>query len=183
MGVLFNADGYLISPLSLDPSIGDFTIEAVVQSNLGAADSVILANQDGTGIGRSNLVVNAAGTYTTFSGGATTSSGVTYTDGGFDHIILTFDQSAVGGGVDPTFRFYINGEEAGTSLNVPEPATGNWVVGANKNLATQLFSGIVDELVVYDKRLDDPDGDGDAADSVVGTHYKEFLSHTDTVVS
>ena len=180
----FFGDGAIVTPLDLDPSLGDFTIEAVVKSETAIGDMVILANQDGTlGPGRSNLVVNFARTYTSFSGGATTSSGVSVTEGGFDHVILTYDASAAANGVDPTFRFYVNGIEAGTSLIVPEAANGNWVIGANKVLTTQLFNGWVDELAVYDKRLDDLNGDGDLADSRVSAHYKGYLEDADTLVS
>ena len=140
----FNGDGYLVSPLGLDTSIGDFTIEAIIKRTAGVPEGVVIANQDGNlGPGRSNLVVNGAGFITTFSGGATTNSGVINTGESFDHIILTFDQSAVAEGVDPTFRFFINGAEAGTGTAIPEAANGSWVIGANKILTTQFFNGIV----------------------------------------
>jgi hypothetical protein len=182
-GVTFNRDGYLVSPLNLDPSIGDFTIEAIIKSDDNpVAEGVVIANQDGDiGTGRSNLIVNLGGFFTTFAGGATTNSGVTNTEDGFDHIVLTFDQSAVGGGVDPTFRFYINGVEAGTGTAVPEAANGRWVIGANKNLLSQFFSGVVDDVAIYGTRLDDPDGDGDISDSKVGEHFKGFLSDSITL--
>lgn len=184
LGALFNGDASIITPLLLDPSVGDFTIEAVVQANPSAGDIVVLSNQDGTlGPGRSNLVINPARSYTTFAGGSTTNSGVSVSDGRFDHIVLTFDQSAVAGGVDPTFRFYINGIEAGTSRIVPEAANGGWVIGANKILTTQFYSGIIDEIAIYDTRLDDPDGDGDLLDSRVTAHYKEFLADSETLVN
>lgn len=184
LGALFKGDGSIMTPLLLDPSIGDFTIEAVIQAGTSAADAVIVANQDGTlGTGRSNLVVNANRQVTSFSGGATTNSGVTASDDGFDHIILTYDQSAVADGVDPTFRFYINGVEAGTNLAVAEPANGNWVIGSNKVPTSQLFSGLIDEIAIYDKRLDDPNGDGDLADSRTGAHHKEFLADSETLVT
>lgn len=183
-GVLFNGDGSILTPLLLDPSVGDFSIEAVVQAGTSELEGVILANQDGTaGPGRSNLVVNVARQYTSFSGGVTTNSGVSAMEGAFDHIILTYDQSAVANGVDPTFRFYVNGVAAGTGMSVAEAANGNWVIGSNKNLTTQLFAGIIDEIAVYGKRLDDPDGDGDTADSLTDAHFKEFIADSETLVT
>ncbi|MGB1889545.1 MAG: LamG-like jellyroll fold domain-containing protein, partial [Akkermansiaceae bacterium] len=147
-------------------------------------EGVVIANQDGDlGPGRSNLVVNGAGFITTFSGGATTNSGVINTGESFDHVILTFDQSAVAEGVDPTFRFFINGAEAGTGTAIPEAANGSWVIGANKILTTQFFNGIVDDVAIYGSRLDDPDGDGDSSDSKIAEHYKGFLSDSITVGS
>lgn len=184
LGALFNGDESILTPLILDPSIGDFTIEAIVQITTSAGEMVLIANQDGdAGTGRSNIVVNANQRFTSFSGGATTNSGVTTTEDGFDHVVLTYDQSAAAGGVDPTFRFYINGVEAGTSLAIAEPANGNWVIGSNKVPTSQLFSGLIDEVAVYGTRLDDPDGDGDLADSRIGAHYKEYLADSLTLAT
>ena len=182
--VTFNGDGYLVSPLNLDTSVGDFTIEAIIKRTAGAPEGVVIANQDGNlGPGRSNLVVNGGGLITTFSGGATTNSGIINTGEDFDHVILTFDQSAVAEGVDPTFRFFINGAEAGTGTAIPEAANGSWVIGANKILTTQFFNGVVDDVAIYESRLDDPNGDGDSSDSKIGEHYKGFLSDSITVGS
>ena len=182
--VTFNGDGYLVSPLNLDTSVGDFTIEAIIKRTAGAPEGVVIANQDGNlGPGRSNLVVNGAGFITTFSGGTTTNSGVINLGESFDHVILTFDQSAVVEGVEPTFRFFINGAEAGTGNAIPEAANGSWVIGANKVLTTQFFNGVVDDVAIYGSRLDDPDGDGDSSDSKIGEHYKGFLSDSITVGS
>ena len=182
--VTFNGDGYFISPLNLDTSIGDFTIEAIMKRTAGAPEGVLVANQDGNlGPGRSNLLVNGGGFITTFSGGATTNSGVINSGEAFDHVILTFDQSAVVEGMDPTFRFFINGVEAGTGTAIPEAANGSWVIGANKVLTTQFFNGVVDDVAIYGSRLDDPDGDGDSSDSKIGEHYKGFLSDSITVES
>lgn len=183
LGVLFNGDGSLLTPLLLDPSVGDFTIEAVIRADepLGAT-SVVVANQDGAGLGRSNLLVNGDRSITTFSGGATTSSNSFATEESFDHVVLTYDQSASAIG-ETTFRFWINGEEAGIGDRVAESANGNWVIGSHKNQGSSFFRGVIDEVAIYDKRLDDPDGDGDSSDSRVSAHFKEYLADTDTVVS
>ncbi|MDB4428716.1 LamG domain-containing protein [Akkermansiaceae bacterium] len=147
--VTFNGDGYLISPLNLDTSVGDFTIEAIIKRTAGASEGVVIANQDGDlGPGRSNLVVNGGGFVTTFSGGSTTNSGVINTGEAFDHVILTFDQSAVAEGVDPTFRFFINGAEAGTGTAIPEAANGSGYDGVGGDSARTLafwFKGDLDQ--------------------------------------
>ena len=182
--VTFNGDGYLVSPLNLDTSVGDFTIEAIIKRTPGAPEGVVIANQDGNlGPGRSNLLFNRGGFITTFSGGATTNSGIINTGESFDHVILTFDQSVVAEGLDPTFRFFINGVEAGTGTAIPEAANGSWVIGANKILTTQFFNGVVDDVAIYGSRLDDPNGDGDSSDSKIGEHYKGFLSDSITLGS
>ena len=184
LAALFNADGSLLTPLVLDPSVGDFSMEAIIRADSpGAAGTVVLANQDGTaGPGRSNLVVNGNRAITTYIGGATLLSGRTATDGGFDHLLVTYDQSAVAGGVDPTIRIFVNGEETATGLFVAEPANGGWVIGSHKSQASQFFSGLIDEVAIYDKRLDDPNGDGDVSDSRVSVHFKEYLADSETLI-
>ena len=37
-GALFNRDGAIVTPLLLDPTVGDFTIEAVVRADGGAEE-------------------------------------------------------------------------------------------------------------------------------------------------
>ena len=184
LAALFNADGSLLTPLVLDPSVGDFSMEAIIRADSpGAAGTVVLANQDGTaGPGRSNLVVNGNRAITTYIGGATLLSGRTATDGGFDHLLVTYDQSAVAGGVDPTIRIFVNGEETATGLFVAESANGGWVIGSHKSQASQFFSGLIDEVAIYDKRLDDPNGDGDVSDSRVSAHFKEYLADSETLI-
>ena len=185
LAAAFNADGSLLTPLVLDPSVGDFSMEAIIRvDSLGAAGTVVLANQDGTaGLGRSNLVVNGNRAITTYIGGATVLSGRTATDGVFDHLLVTYDQSAVVGGVDPTIRIFVNGEETATGFFVAEPANGGWVIGSHKSQASQFFSGLIDEVAIYDKRLDDPNGDGDVSDSRVSVHFKEYLADSETLVN
>ncbi|MDB4296856.1 LamG domain-containing protein, partial [Akkermansiaceae bacterium] len=184
LAALFNTDGSILTPLLLDPSVGDFTIEAIVRADSPEpAGSVVVSNQDGTGgPGRSNLVVDGGRRITTYIGGLTVLSGRTATVDSFDHIIATYDQSAAGGG-DPTIRIFINGEETGSGTLVAEAANGGWVIGSHKSQASQFFSGIIDEVAIYGKRLDDPNGDGDVSDSRVTAHFKEYLADSDTVIN
>ncbi|MGJ8695203.1 MAG: LamG-like jellyroll fold domain-containing protein [Verrucomicrobiaceae bacterium] len=183
-GVQFNADGALVTPLMFDPSAGDFTLEAVVRTgDLGVLEGIIFSNQDGSsGPGRSDLLVNLQREFTTYVGGATSFSGIPVTEDGYDLVMLTYDQSAAGSG-EPTLRFYVNGVEAGAGTRTAEPANGSWVIGAHKGLASQFFVGVVDDVAFFDKRLDDPDGDGDTADSRISAHYKGFLADAETLVT
>lgn len=185
LAALFNSDGSILTPLTLDPSVGDFSIEAIIRSDTPAVGgTVVVANQDGdAGPGRSNLVVNADYSITAFIGGATTPSSQRATANRFDHLVVTYDQSAAAGGVDPTIRIFVNGVETGSSSTVAESANGGWVIGSNKTQVVQFFSGLIDEVSIYDKRLDDPDGDGDVSDSRLTAHFKEYLTDSDTVVN
>ncbi len=179
-GIRMNGDTFLVTPITLDPSAGDFTIEAIVKTDPAFLNGVILSNEDGAGgIGRSNLLVNPSGSYTSFVGGATTDSGRTFSPDQFDHLILTYDPAGAGGA---TLRFYVNGEPAGTSTLTPEFANGNWLIGSNKNRTVQFFAGIIDEIAIYDKRLDDPNGDDDEGDSRVTAHFREFIAGSDTLI-
>lgn len=179
-GIRLNGDTFLVTPITLDPSAGDFTIEAIVQVDPVLLNGVILSNEDGAGgVGRSNLLVDPSGIYTSFVGGATTNSGRTFSPDQFDHLILTYDPAGAGGA---TLRFYVNGQPAGTSTLTPEFASGNWLIGANKNRAVQFFAGVIDEIAIYDKRLDDPNGDDDESDSRVTAHFREFVAESDTLI-
>ena len=54
--VLFNGAGSILTPLNLNPSAGDFTIEAIINPTIVPGDAgIIVSNQNGTGVGRSNL--------------------------------------------------------------------------------------------------------------------------------
>ena len=177
--VRFDQDGSILTPLTLDPSLGDFSIEALVNPAFIPVNSgVFVSNQDGAlGTGRSSLLIQMnSGGINSFVGGATTTSGVEAQLGVWYHVILTYDSSAVAGGIDPTIRFYIDGVEAGNSNLVAESADGNWILGAHKSRISQWYRGLLDEVAIYDKRLDDPDGDGDTADSRIADHYNAYLA-------
>lgn len=184
LAAMFNADDAIITPLVFDPSSGDFTLEAIINPNMvPGAIGVILANRNGGGVGRSNLLVSETSQVAAFSGGAPTDSGFYADNGTFYHVVLSYDRSAVGSASDPTFRFYIDGIERDPSMLAVEPANGEWVIGSNKDLITQQYSGLLDEVAIYSRRLDDPDGDGDTSDSRIGAHYGGYLSDSDVLVT
>lgn len=80
-------------------------------------------------------------------------------------------------------RLYVNGELLASSTLVAEFADGGWVIGSHKLQDNSFFNGKIDELSFWDFRLDDPDADGDGADSLVASHYKEYLAAADVLVS
>ena len=174
--VLFNGDGSVLTPLTLDPSSGDFTIEALVNPTHLNNEAVFISNQNGTGLGRSNFIVQInTGAFRSFIGGrGSHSTGLAEVDTWY-HAMLTYDQSAAGG-ADPTIRFYVNGQLEDTSTAVAESANGGWVIGSHKSQASQFYPGLLDEVAFYDKRLDDPNGDGDTSDSRVTAHYNAYLA-------
>ncbi|HJM62882.1 MAG: choice-of-anchor J domain-containing protein [Roseibacillus sp.] len=175
LAALFNGDGGILTPLMFDPSVSDFTIEIVFNPTIIPGDAgIIVSNQNGNGIGRSNLFVHSSANIRSYIGGGATNAGPLFEAEAWYHIILTYDHSAVAGGVDPTIRFYVDGVEQSGSQRVTESASGGWVLGSHKLLDRQFFTGLLDEVAIYDFRLDDPDGDGDTADSRVTPHYDAY---------
>ncbi len=174
----FNGDGAVVTGLTLDPSAGDFSIEAIIRQDGTTVDTqVVVSNQDGGGLGRSNLTLLSdvpanTGTPGSFTGGATTNSGIATEIGEWQHVVLTYES------LTGTIRMFVDGVEGNQGFVTAESAAGNWVIGAHKSATIQFTDGIVDEVAIYDKRLDDPDGDGDPADSRIGAHYAAYLDDT-----
>ena len=175
LAALFNGDDGILTPLRFDPSVGDFSIETVFNPTIIPGDAgIIVSNQNGNGIGRSNLFVHSTANFRSYIGGGPTNAGPLFEAETWYHIILTYDHSAVAGGLDSTIRFYVDGVEQSGSQRVTEPADGGWVLGSHKLLDRQFFTGLLDEVAIYDFRLDDPDGDGDTSDSRVEPHYDAY---------
>ena len=170
----FEGFGSVLTGLTLDPSEGDFTIELFVKPYEIAGTQVMVSNQDGFGTGRSNLLLSTAGEINSFVGGSTSASGAFAEADVWYHVVLTYDADDF-----DTMRFYIDGEEAdGTGTNLVEGADGNWVIGSHKSQGSQFTNAVLDEVAIYNYRLDDPDGDDDTSDSRVQAHYQEYLRET-----
>jgi len=175
---LFQGDAYIVLNLQMNPADSegdgagtgrdDFSIEAVVNVLDHSAVGVLLSQQNGTGTGRSIVTIGAGGNIQSFLGGGNSASTVNAVTNTYYHIVLTYD----GGKGAETIRFYVNGEFAGSSGRIAEPATGDWVVGAHKSLKRQFLNGLVDELAFYNYRLDDPNGDDDTSDSRIAAHFQ-----------
>ena len=138
-----------------------------------AGTQVMISNQDGFGTGRSNLIVGGDGNFNSFLGGSTTASETFAEPDVWYHVVMTYDVD----GPD-TIRFYVDGEPSGVGMNIVEGADGNWVIGSHKSQASQFTNSVLDEVAIYDYRLDDPDGDDDLADSKVASHYQQYLRET-----
>lgn len=159
--------------------LGDFTIEALVSPlEVGRGAQVFLSQKDGTGLGRSNSLINANELYGSFMGGGTTDSARSPEEDVWVHYAMTFD----GDGGSDAVKFYIDGELSGepTSFRpqvngLPESADGDWVIGSHKNEVGQFFIGLLDEIAFYDYRLDDPNGDDDSGDSLIPSHYEALF--------
>lgn len=72
----FAGDASILTALTLDPSLGDFSVEAIINPATLAGTQVFVANQDGGGLGRSVLISVSDGitdgVFRSFIGGAAT---------------------------------------------------------------------------------------------------------------
>ncbi|MCA9216461.1 MAG: PEP-CTERM sorting domain-containing protein [Planctomycetales bacterium] len=133
-----------------DPETGDF-IEVVRDQQ------VYIAQKDGGGLGRSNVLISAQRQPGSFIGGNTTNA--------FDPATSDFLQPeqwyhfVVAANADEDeLYFYVNGEPSELNPQFPgnngiEPADGEWVIGSHKNQGAQFFEGLLDEIAFYDKIL------------------------------
>ncbi len=190
-----NTGGSIVLDLQFNPldpegdgigvGLGDFSLEALVSPfDAAQTNQVFMAQKDGAGLGRSNALISQNGFWGSYMGGGTTDSATAPEEDEWFHYVLSFD----GDGGDDAVKFYINGELSGEPTMLrpevdgkPESATGDWVLGSHKNESSQFFDGLLDEVAFYNYRLDDPDGDNDASDSLIPRHYNALLP--DTTVS
>jgi len=170
-GVSFAGDGSILLDFDVDPSDPqgpnpfDFSIEMFVQST-AVPTQVMAAQQDGGGLGRSNLILTGGGEWGSFIGGSTTTSTITPQADQWYHLVMVYD------GDFEEISYYVDGEEtADPAEQQIEFADGNWVLGSHKNRDSQFVDGILDEVAFYDYRLDDPNGDDDVSDSRVLAHF------------
>ena len=175
--VLFDGNSSIATQLNYDPSVnangdGGFSIEMIIRRNgdIEAAE-VFIAQQNGTGTGRTFININGNAEITSFLGGQTALSTAVLPADTWCHVVFVYDA------VIDQVRFYVDGQPAGsTSGPIAELATGNWIFGSNKDQTTQLLDGLMDEVSIYDSLLDDPNNDGTLDDSKVLSHYEAYLA-------
>ncbi|MEN8871165.1 MAG: LamG-like jellyroll fold domain-containing protein [Akkermansiaceae bacterium] len=178
--IQFNGDGAIVTGLTFDPSTSDFSMEFLIKPDVvGSETRVVISNRDGEGLGRSNASIGANSQINSFAGGITSNSEIQAIPNDWQHVVYTYEDST------DTMRIFVNGVE-GTptvlaNLATPrsvESGNGEWIIGAQKLLSQQFIRGIVDEVAIYDTRLDDPNGDGDSADSRITAHYEAYRDDT-----
>lgn len=136
-------NGQVELSMQLDPSAGDFSIEAIVRFDVTDSNRHIFKQEDGTGTGRSILYRAGNGVLRSYLGGGPTSSSSPVPQGDWHHIVMTVED----GGETDTLRFYIDGQDAGSGTKTIEPADGNWLMGAGTLI------GAIDELAIYTNLL------------------------------
>lgn len=149
-GATFNGTGYIIVDPALNPNGAGFSVEALVCHTTGGTTKIIVSQQDGTGMGRSLLLINADDELASFYGGVTTRSLVTLRAGRWCHVAVTVEEN----GSADEITFYVNGEPTpGGGTVAGEDADGAWVIGSHKGLSDNRHYGAIDEIAVYDRVL------------------------------
>ncbi|HUT46642.1 MAG TPA: LamG-like jellyroll fold domain-containing protein [Sedimentisphaerales bacterium] len=149
-------DDYANIGFALDPSEGPFSVFAWIKG--GAPGQVIISQTDGTGSGETWLGTESS-EGKLMTGLIPPQAGRTaplplvsesiVTDGQWHHIGFVWDGA---------YRFlYVDGAEVAkdtTAQNPPISATGGLYIGAGKTLdAGTFFSGLIDDIRIYDKVL------------------------------
>lgn len=152
-----------------------YSIELLAQADglLSRAQSMV-QQRDGGATGRTLMFVkDGEDEFSSYVGGGQRLSGIAVEPGEVYHVVVVFDEAADGtaGNGTGTVRWYVNGQAGRVHSGVTgEGSTGDLIIGQHKVHDTG-FLGVLDEVALYDYPLDDPDGDGDFADSRIGLHY------------
>ncbi|GAA5129477.1 hypothetical protein JIN84_03390 [Luteolibacter yonseiensis] len=187
-----------------------FSVETVVRRRTGASGNHVLVSQtDVNGVGRAILGISENGTIYSQVGVATpTAEGAPNVpaerkeaDEKLDtdrwaHLVLVVDAGLTGTPGTAEIRWYLDGVKIGSSLDgvnpdgssftkdfILETSNGNWVIGSGKSLSSEFWKGDIDDVAIYPKLLDDPNGDGDVADSTVAGHHSSWYAKTSGIIS
>jgi hypothetical protein len=150
-----DAAGYLDVPFGLDPAASTATFEIWLRPAATLPSSgrqTLLAQRDGTGVGRSWLYIDDAGqdgfgahNLNTLLGGVPISTGEVITAATRYHIVLEVTPGA--------WQLYVNGQAKQGGSVTSEAASGAFVVGLNKSLSGDPFQGIAAAIAFYTHTL------------------------------
>jgi hypothetical protein len=131
---------------------GDFTLAAWYKPDVIPKKHVVFQQGDAGGTGRTWLFTHQdAGEIRSFLGNGTTASGINAEAGQWYHTAVVVTE---GGGVD-SVQLYVDGQLSGAPFEAAmEDSEGTFFIGCHKNI-TDLMDGIIDELVLINKALDE----------------------------
>jgi hypothetical protein len=141
----------------------------------------LVCNQNGTGVGRTDLFISGDLVPTSYFGGTAQTADTPIFEENWAHLVMVVANTPDGDpatNADYTVRYYFDGQLIGTVAGVNvETATGNWVLGSHKTQISGFLAGLMDEVSFYDYALDDPNGDGDTSDSKIPAHFAAYTAH------
>lgn len=119
-------DRVQITGLTFDPSAGAWSLSFVGRyDSVQAVDVTLWSQQNGTGTGRSILIIDTTDdTMGSFLSGTETSATQTISTG-YHHFTLTYNGSG-------TLTYYLDGDAGVTASATPEAANGAHWIGSNK---------------------------------------------------
>ncbi|MCB0098385.1 MAG: hypothetical protein KDE46_21780, partial [Caldilineaceae bacterium] len=138
------AGQYLTAPQTVDPAAAAFSAAVWFQVDALGKPQHMLQQQDGNGTGRTWLALTPQGKVNTFLGGSDLNSQTTITPNAWHQAAITYDGT--------TLSLYVDGKLDNRSVRAVEASTGEMRIGANK-AASQFYSGLLDELVIYERAL------------------------------
>ena len=185
----------ILNPGSMNNGL---TIETIVKRLPDAAGGnlTLVSQADLNGTGRLYLSCTNDGLVSSFMGGGNTGNRQTADDGSmlsntWQHLVIVADLRATDPPTVPAsqvgLRWYLDGALIGETAAsaaadvldfLIESTQGDWVIGSNKFQGGEFWKGPLDELAIYDYMLDDPNADGDRADTKISTHYSAWYGET-----
>lgn len=147
-GILFDGlNDYVLLPALINPAGDSFTFALWVKpDSVSPSQRILIQQQNGSGLGRSLFYLGNNNRLTSLLGGIASQATTPLAANSWYHVALTFDGT--------TIRFYLDGILDGSATVTPEAADGNLLLGIHKDLTTTLFKGSMDEVVIYDRVLD-----------------------------
>ena len=192
--IILNANGAIVSDRILNPGQLDpgFTIESVVRKDvaINTVNRAIVSQSDLNGTGRVLLgLSDDKGIPRTYLGGTHKDADKGLAAEVWAHLVVVVDA------LHTEVRWYLDGELIGTTkdgLNpdgstfdpnfIFEASDGVWNIGAQKTLTNDRWRGEIDEVVIYNTLLDDPDADPETADSRIPAHRAAWWNQTSGVI-
>lgn len=157
IGQALSFDGvnnYVAASSAVNPGASDFTLSFwfyPTDFNTFPAGYVrtILSQQNGTGTGRGWIYIYDINSH------LNSSLGSVFGDSGFTLSLNTWVQATlVHNNAANTLTWYVNGVARNTNTGVAiESATGNYILGAQKDVTKGLYAGILDDVRIYNRAL------------------------------
>jgi hypothetical protein len=140
-----DGDGDYLVTSGFSESYDYFSVTLFAYHTSLTSKNDMIARQDGTGTGRTLLYDGDGVTIMIYVNGAGYDTSYTPTANQWIHYALVYNNG--------TFTIYANGSEIYSLVQTEENASGEFVFGRHKSNASNFFSGLLDDIRIYDKAL------------------------------